>query len=426
LRHPLTLVAALSIGTLGLGSARAGTSDSCPILDPTLATTTPLSISYPAEPTLVGPSVAQPAALVDSGGSATGYLVEYGPSTDYGLCTPVTALPPASGPQPILVTLTGLTPATTYHFRVVASSDAGSAAGVDQVFTTLAAGQLPQDTTIDGIAVGGLKKTAALTAVRRLVATPARLAVGAQRWSVPRARLGARLAVTPALSAALAGLPGQKLTVPISVDRKRLATYLRAAARRYGKAPQPAAVRLVGTHAVVSTARPGVQIAPEHARSAIAAYLRGARKTVLHLPTRVAPAPRTGEKAVVIRLESQSLSAYQNGKLVLRTPVTTGRLALPTPVGSYSVQSRYSPYTFISPWPEGSPYYYPPTPVTWAMYFYDNDFLHDDPAEPTSAYGPGSQNGPYASHGCVHVPHDAMAFLYRWLPIGAKVIVSQT
>ncbi len=60
------------------------------------------------------------------------------------------------------------------------------------------------------------------------------------------------------------------------------------------------------------------------------------------------------------------------------------------------------------------------------MYFYDNDFLHDDPAEPASAFGPGSENGPYASHGCVHVPHDAMAFLYRWLPIGAKVIVSQT
>ena len=63
--------------------------------------------------------------------------------------------------------------------------------------------------------------------------------------------------------------------------------------------------------------------------------------------------------------------------------------------------------------------------MTWAMYFYDNDFLHDDPAEPSSAYGAGSEYGPYASHGCVHVPHDAMAFLYDWLPVGAPVIVSQ-
>jgi hypothetical protein len=60
------------------------------------------------------------------------------------------------------------------------------------------------------------------------------------------------------------------------------------------------------------------------------------------------------------------------------------------------------------------------------MYFYDNDFLHDDPAEPSSAFGAGSNYGGYASHGCVHVPHDAMAFLWSWLPVGATVIVSQT
>lgn len=422
----LALIAALSAGTLGLGSARAAVPDSCPSPDATLATAAGLSITYPEGSTLVGPSVAQSTTLIDSGGSAVGYLVEYGPSTDYGLCTPVSTLPPASGPQTVPVTLAGLTPATTYHFRVVASSDGESAAGVDQVFTTLAAGQLPQSTTIDGIPVGGMRRAAAITAVRQLVATPARLAVGSERWTVSRAKLGAHLAAAPAVSAALAGMPGQTLTAAISVDRTRLTTYLQAVGRRYGKAPQPATVRLVGTHAVVSRPRPGIRIAPDHARAAIAAYLRSARHSVLHLPTRAVRTPRTGEKAVVIRLESQSLSAYRSGKLVLRTPVTTGRLALPTPVGSYSIQSRYSPYTFISPWPQGNPYYYPPTPVTWAMYFYDNDFLHDDPAEPASAFGPGSQNGPYASHGCVHVPHDAMAFLYRWLPIGAKVIVSQT
>ncbi len=37
----------------------------------------------------------------------------------------------------------------------------------------------------------------------------------------------------------------------------------------------------------------------------------------------------------------------------------------------------------------------------------------------------GSENGPSASHGCVHVPHDAMASLYAWLPVGARVIVAR-
>jgi len=127
----------------------------------------------------------------------------------------------------------------------------------------------------------------------------------------------------------------------------------------------------------------------------------------------------------VIRLGAQTLTAYLNGKPVLRTPVTTGRPALPTPVGSYRIEAAYSPYTFVSPWPQGSPYWYPPTPVTWAMPFYNGDFIHDDPGEPASAFGRGSEYGPYASHGCVHVPHAAMAFLFHWLPIGATLIVAR-
>jgi lipoprotein-anchoring transpeptidase ErfK/SrfK len=106
--------------------------------------------------------------------------------------------------------------------------------------------------------------------------------------------------------------------------------------------------------------------------------------------------------------------------------VTTGRPALPTPVGSYHILFRASPFTFNSPWPPGSPYWYPPTPVTWAMDFYDGDFLHDDPPEPSNAFGAGSNDGPYASHGCVHVPHSAMAFLYNWLPVGSQVVIANS
>jgi lipoprotein-anchoring transpeptidase ErfK/SrfK len=151
--------------------------------------------------------------------------------------------------------------------------------------------------------------------------------------------------------------------------------------------------------------------------------------SIIRLAVTRTPLPKSGpvsQKAVVVRLSSQTLTAYLNGKAVLTTPVTTGRPALPTPIGKYSVHYRASPYTFVSPWAPGSPYYYPPTTVTWAMYFYDNDFLHNDPAEPSSAYGAGSEYGPYASHGCVHVPQSVMAWLYNWLPVGATVIVTQT
>jgi lipoprotein-anchoring transpeptidase ErfK/SrfK len=59
------------------------------------------------------------------------------------------------------------------------------------------------------------------------------------------------------------------------------------------------------------------------------------------------------------------------------------------------------------------------------MEFYDGDFLHDDPGEPDSEFGADSQNGYFASHGCVHIPHSVMSFLYNWLPVGAPVIVAE-
>jgi len=53
----------------------------------------------------------------------------------------------------------------------------------------------------------------------------------------------------------------------------------------------------------------------------------------------------------------------------------------------------------------------------------DGTFIHSAEWEPNSAYGPGSQNGPYASHGCVHVMNGPLATLYSWAQIGATVII---
>ncbi|MGH7610449.1 MAG: L,D-transpeptidase, partial [Candidatus Dormibacteria bacterium] len=101
------------------------------------------------------------------------------------------------------------------------------------------------------------------------------------------------------------------------------------------------------------------------------------------------------------------------------------RQYLRTPIGLDSIHWKQSPYEFISPWPEGSPFYYPPTPATWVMNFLAGGFdIHDAWWEPTSAYGPGSEDTVYASHGCVQVPHDAMQFLWNWTPVGASVVVA--
>jgi hypothetical protein len=417
------LVVLVAVGAIAAGSARATASDACPAAP--AAPAAGLTVAYPATAALVGPANASLAGLVDAGGGQAEFVVEYGTSTDYGLCTAAAAVPAGTGAQPVTVLVTGLTPSTTYHFRVVATGAGGSAAGTDEVLTTLPAGEIPQGITINGIQVGGLNRKDATAAVRRLISAPARLALGSTRWTVVRSKLGARLDAAGAVASALGAAPGQVLHASISVDGRALRRYLKAAGARYGEPARPPTVGLVGRHAVITRPRAGLALVVWRAAPVLTSYLEGSRSATLRLPTRRLRAPRTGgPKAVVIRLGAQTLTAYRGSKVVLTTPVTTGRPALPTPVGSYAIQARYSPYTFISPWPEGNPYWYPPAPVTWAMPFYDGDFLHDDPGEPDGAYGAGSQYGPYASHGCVHVPHDVMAFLFRWLPVGATVIVA--
>jgi RHS repeat-associated protein len=77
-------------------------------------------------------------ATVNPEDKATSYYFEYGKTTSYGSSIPVSAKSIGSGAVGIEVsqTPTGLEPDTTYHYRVVAESAAGTAYGTDASFTT--------------------------------------------------------------------------------------------------------------------------------------------------------------------------------------------------------------------------------------------------------------------------------------------------
>src|SRR5690349_6538451 len=72
-------------------------------------------------------------------------------------------------------------------------------------------------------------------------------------------------------------------------------------------------------------------------------------------------------KVIVVSLSQQWLWASENSKAVYNTAVMTGRPELPTLVGTYHIFAKESPTTFYSPWPKGSPNWYPPTPINYAM-----------------------------------------------------------
>ena len=87
-------------------------------------------------PSGVGSRGATIRASVNPNGRGTTVTFQYGTTTAYGQTTfPATA---GDGNDGVTMTdfVSGLLPATTYHYRVVVMGDGGAAVGADQVFTT--------------------------------------------------------------------------------------------------------------------------------------------------------------------------------------------------------------------------------------------------------------------------------------------------
>jgi hypothetical protein len=136
-------------------------------------------------------------------------------------------------------------------------------------------------------------------------------------------------------------------------------------------------------------------------------------------------------KIIVVSISQEELYAYNNGQLFITTPVTTGQVQLPTPTGTYHIFAKYSPYTFISPWPVGSPFYYSTVTANYAMEWRaDGYFLHDAPWRTVFGKGtnylhwdPQMGEDP-GSHGCINVPTPAMAQIYNWATIGTTIQIN--
>jgi hypothetical protein len=83
---------------------------------------------------------------VTSNGSRATYTFQYGTTTGYGLQTHGEDLGPNAVNRTVYARLGRLAPGTAYHYRLVATSEAGTATGSDGTFTTTAAA-LPSVTT---------------------------------------------------------------------------------------------------------------------------------------------------------------------------------------------------------------------------------------------------------------------------------------
>jgi plastocyanin len=94
----------------------------------------PLATTSPATP--VTNTAATLRATVNPRGHSTTYSFEWGETASYGEETSSASAGSGASNTSVSAALTGLSPATTYHFRIVASNSSGDATGSDQTFTT--------------------------------------------------------------------------------------------------------------------------------------------------------------------------------------------------------------------------------------------------------------------------------------------------
>jgi hypothetical protein len=74
---------------------------------------------------------------VDPNADTTTVQFQFGPTVAYGAATPVQTIT-GDGKKTVTADLTGLAPATTYHYRVIATNGKGLARGADKTFKTKA------------------------------------------------------------------------------------------------------------------------------------------------------------------------------------------------------------------------------------------------------------------------------------------------
>ncbi len=129
------------------------------------------------------------------------------------------------------------------------------------------------------------------------------------------------------------------------------------------------------------------------------------------------PGPQQGAfKEIVISVGRQSLWAYENGKIVTATLVSTGTAEVvetTTPIGKYTVLTKFQTQTMQGVINKEA---YKVEDVPWVMYF-DNlgnaihgTYWHENFGTPMS-------------HGCVNLPMNVAQYLYSWAPEGTAVTI---
>jgi lipoprotein-anchoring transpeptidase ErfK/SrfK len=116
----------------------------------------------------------------------------------------------------------------------------------------------------------------------------------------------------------------------------------------------------------------------------------------------------SGERWIEVILSQRRLLAHQGSKIVLSTIVSIGKASTPTVRGTFRIYTKLKSTRM-----RGPGYNLPNVPST--MYFYRGYAIH-------GAYWVKTFGG-RISHGCVNVNLRDAAWLFKWAPVGTRVVI---
>jgi lipoprotein-anchoring transpeptidase ErfK/SrfK len=129
-------------------------------------------------------------------------------------------------------------------------------------------------------------------------------------------------------------------------------------------------------------------------------------------------AANTANQLILVSVSTQTAWMCSGATTVYTTPVTTGATADgydDTPQGTFHVESRQTDRTLTLL--SGAKYH-----VKYWIPFSGTLYGFHDATWQTMPFGSQDYHT-LGSHGCVHLPSDAMAWLYSWVTVGATVTV---
>jgi lipoprotein-anchoring transpeptidase ErfK/SrfK len=284
---------------------------------------------------------------------------------------------------------------------------------------------IPEGVSIAGIAVGGLSADAASSVILTAFQTPLTIQSGDTVLMPSPTRLGATAYVPPAVTRALVAPPYTDVPLTVRVAGAKVRDYVARLAKRFDQEPVDARVVLREVRPYVTKERPGQSVDKLKATATIVKALTSNSRLPLELPVKVLQPTVTRKNigpVVVIRRESKWLHLFEGSRFVRRFQIATGMSQYPTPLGRFSVVTKWK-----------NPWWYPPD-SDWAA---GKQPIPPGPGNPLgtrwmgiSSPGVGIHGTPDAaslgyslSHGCIRMGIADAEWLFNRVRLGTTVFI---